>query len=95
MPADTKESLQEITDDITVTQWVAKDTYFIMKTEIEMTVEFSAEILSSLMDLPHGTLSALGEEGQMDTDITYTCLVYNHNESISVEVPPEAIEATE
>jgi hypothetical protein len=71
----------EIFQDLSVKEWVAKDTYYLMKLEIDMTAELSAEA----MGYP-------GEEGEMTLDATLTALVYNYNQPISIELPPEAEE---
>jgi hypothetical protein len=67
-----------------VKQWVAKDTYFIMKAEIDISMESTPE----LMDY-------LGEEGETTLDIALIFLAYNYNESVTIELPPEAEGAIE
>jgi len=80
LPEVPEELLDEVFSDFSVKQWVAKDTYFLMKVEIDMAMELTAEAMEV-------------EEGEMDMDITLSFLAYNHNESISIVVPPEAEEA--
>ena len=72
--------LEEAFSDFSVKQWVAKDTYFLMKAEIDMAMELTAEAMEV-------------EEGEMTMNITISLLAYNYNESISIVVPPEALEA--
>jgi hypothetical protein len=84
LPGITEELLPEVVSGFTVKQWVAKDTYFLMKAEIDMAMELTPEALG----FP-------GEEGQMTMDITISFLAYNYNKSISIVVPPEAVEATQ
>jgi hypothetical protein len=79
-----EERLQEIFKSFSVKQWVAKDTYFMMKAEMEMDVQLSAED----MGYPE-------EEGEMRMGIAINWLAYNYNQPISIVLPPEAEEATE
>jgi len=74
--------LEEVFRSFSVKQWVAKDTYFITKAEIDMVMELTPEDLG----FPE-------EEGEMTMNITMSYLAYNHNQPISIELPPEAEEA--
>jgi hypothetical protein len=65
-----------------VKQWVAKDTYFLMKVEIDMSIALTAETMGV-------------EEGEMSLDTAMTMLAYNYNQPVSIELPQEAIEAVE
>jgi hypothetical protein len=86
------EELLELPDEIfdaasysaSAKQWVAKDTYFLMKAEIEMTMYVTPES----MGFPD-------EEGEATIDIAMTLLVHDYNQPVSIELPPEAEEATE
>jgi len=80
----TEELLEEVFRSFSVKQWIAKDTYFLMKAEIDMAMETTPE----LMDY-------LGEEGEMTIDLTMSLLAYNYNQPVSIELPPEAEEAIE
>ncbi len=84
LPAVPEELLEGIFRSFSVKQWVAKDTYFLMKAEIDMSLETTPE----LMDY-------LDEEGETSLDITLIFLAYNYNQPVSIELPPEAEEATE
>ena len=84
LPPVPEESLQEIFRSFSVKQWVAKDTYFLMKAEIDMAVELTPEVMSYL-----------GEEGEMSMGITLSFLAYNYNQPVSIVLPPEAEEAVE
>ena len=77
-----EELLQEIFSSFSVKQWITKDTYFLMKAEINMTIESTPE----LMDY-------LGEEGEMILDITINFQAYNYNQPVTIKLPPEAEEA--
>jgi len=73
---------EEMFRSFSVKQWVAKDTYFLAKVEIDMTVELTPEA----MGFPE-------EEGVMTMDIAISLLAYDHNQPVSIELPPEAEEA--
>lgn len=80
----TEEIIQEIYRNFSVKQWIAKDTYFITKAEIDMAVTLTPED----MGFPE-------EEGEVTMDIGMTYLEYNHNQPVSIVLPPEAEEAIE
>jgi len=82
MPDVTEEFLQEIFRSFSVKQWVAKDTYFMTKAEIDMAVELTPEA----MGFPE-------EEGILTMDIAMVLLAYDYNQPVSIELPPEAEEA--
>ena len=69
--------LSEIITDFSVEQWIAKDTYFIRKSTVEMTMAFSFEGF------------------EMTYDIAATILIYDINEPVTIELPPEAADAVE
>jgi len=76
--------LEEIFRSFSVQQWIARDTYFLMKAEIDMAIETTPE----LMDY-------LGEEEEISLDITISFLAYNYNQPVTIVVPQEALEAIE
>ena len=80
LPEFTEEILDEAICIFSVKHWVAKDTYFLMKVEIDMAIEFNAEAMGVA-------------EGEMSIDSAMTMLIYNYNQPISIELPPEAEEA--
>jgi len=82
MPDVAEEFIQEIFRSFSVKQWVAKDTYFLTKAEIDMAVELTPEA----MGFPE-------EEGIMTMDIAISLLAYDYNQPVSIELPPEAEEA--
>lgn len=84
MPDITGELLQEMFRSFSVKQWIAKDTYFLAKVEIDMAMELTPEA----MGFP-------GEEGIMTMDIAMSILAYNYNQPVSIVLPPEAEEAVE
>jgi hypothetical protein len=79
-----EELLEEVFSGFTVKQWIAKDTYFLMKAEVIADVESTAEIMDYL-----------GEEGEMSMDITLIFLAYNYNQPVTIVLPPDAKEAIE
>jgi hypothetical protein len=84
LPTVPEELLQEVFSDFTVKQWVAKDTYFLMKAEIDMAMETTPEFMDYL-----------GEEGEITIDLTMSSLFYNYNQPVSIVLPPEAEEVKE
>lgn len=76
----------EMITDLSLEQWVAKDTYFTLKSTIDMTMTLSPET----MGLP----PELGEF-EMTYDIAMTVLIYDINEPVTIELPPEAEDAVE
>ena len=84
VPAVAEEFLQEMFRSFSVKQWVAKDTYFMAKAEMDMAVELTPEA----MGFPE-------EEGVLTMDIAMVLLAYNYNQPVSIELPPEAEEAVE
>lgn len=81
-PELTEELLDEAFYSFSVKQWIAKDTYFLTKVEIDMAIELTAEAMGV-------------EEGEVSIDSAMTMLVYNYNQPVSIELPPEAEEAIE
>ena len=79
-----EELLQEVFSGFTVKQWIAKDTYFLMKAEIDSVMQLTSEFWEYL-----------GEEGEMSIDLTLSFLAYSYNQPVSIVLPPEAEEATE
>lgn len=84
LPDVEEEFIQEMFRDFSVKQWIAKDTYFLMKAEIDMSVELTPEA----MGYPE-------EEGAMTMNIKMSLLCYNYNQPVSIVLPPEAEEATD
>ncbi|MFC2063006.1 DUF6612 family protein [Chloroflexota bacterium] len=68
--------------DFSVKQWVAKDTYFMVRAVIDMSLEVTAEA----MGVPE-------EEGTVTMDMSMDMLVYDYNQPVSIVLPPEAATA--
>jgi hypothetical protein len=79
-----EDSLQEMFRSFSVKQWVAKDTYFLAKAEIDMAMELTSEA----MGFPE-------EQGSMIMDVGMSFSGYDYNQSVSIILPPEAEEAIE
>lgn len=79
-PALTEEILDKASYSFSVKQWIAKDTYFLTKVEIDIAIELTAEAMGV-------------EEGEASIDSAMTMLMYNYNQPVSIELPPEAEEA--
>jgi hypothetical protein len=83
MPDVAKELLKEVFRSFSVKQWIAKDTYFLTKAEIDMTME----LIPEAMGLPG--------EGVLNMDISLDLQCYNYNQPVSIVLPPEAEGAVE
>ena len=87
VPAIAEEVLREAFASFSVKQWVTKDTYFLTKSEIDISMEMTPEVMD-----------ALGGEGimagMMTMNIAVSFLFYDYNQPVSIELPPEALEAS-
>ena len=84
LPPVPEELLQDIFQSFSVKQWIARDTYFLIKAEIEMAIETTPELMEYL-----------GEEVDVSVGITINFLAYNYNQPVNIEMPQEALEAIE
>jgi len=84
LPPVAQEMLPEIIRTFSVKMWIAKDTYFLAKAEIAITMELTPEAMGSLE-----------EEGQINMDIVMVLLADNYNQPVHIVLPPEAEEAEE
>jgi len=82
LPEVDEASLGEIFRNFSVKQWIAKDTYLLIKAEIGVAMELTPEA----MGYPE-------EEGEMTMDISMSLLVYDYNQPVSIVLPLEAEEA--
>jgi hypothetical protein len=76
--------IADIFRSFSVKQWVAKDTYFMTKAEIDMTLEITPEAMGQP-----------GESGILTMDITSNVRAYDYNQPVSIVLPPEAEAAIE
>ncbi len=83
VPAVAEEYLQKMFTSFSVKQWIAKDTYFPIKAEIDMVID------------PASAAMGLQAEESVPAGISMVLLFYNYNQPVSIELPPEAEEAIE
>ena len=84
LPDIADEAIRNMFDGYSVKFYVAKDTYFLMRSAIDMTIELTPD-----------DLGFPGEEGSMTMNITMDLLAYDYNLPVSIELPPEAEDAEE
>ena len=84
MPEISEDVLDGLFRDFKVKQWLAKDTFYLVKAEIEMN-----------MELEPADLGYPDEEGFMKMDIFMSMLAYNYNQPVSITLPAEAADAIE
>ena len=84
IPALAGEIIRKMYDNISLTYYIAKDTYFVISSSLDMYLELTPE------DLGHPE-----EEGLMKMDITMDSLAFDYNLPVSIELPPEAEDAIE
>ncbi|MFC1865114.1 DUF6612 family protein [Chloroflexota bacterium] len=82
-----KESFRDIFNNVSIKQWIAKDTYFITKLEIDADIEIIPEEMGFTTD-EEGLAAEL-----MALDMTINLIVYDHNQPVSIVLPQEAEEA--
>jgi len=76
--------LEDMIKKVSVKQWIAKDTLFLTKVNIQITILVTSEA----MGMPE-------EEGEMRMSIVMDMSVYDYNKPISIELPAEARNAIE
>ena len=84
IPVVTDDFISEIFRDFSVTLWVAKDTFFVNRVIIDMSVEMTPED----MGFP-------GEDGILRMDILMYMLAHDYNQPVSITLPPGAYTAVE
>ena len=84
MYAESPFDLEEVLKSYSAIQWFAKDTCLPMKATMQMTMVMSSDI----MGVP-------GEEFEMEMDVSTYVVWENYGEPVSIELPQEALEATE
>jgi len=77
-------NLKDIISSFSLNVWVAKDTFFISKAQMEMTLLLTSEVLGT---------SAGGDE--MTLNMSLDLQAHDYNQPVSIELPPEALKATE
>jgi len=79
--------LEEVIADFSVMQWIAKDTYFIRKTTVNLLMVFTPESLG-LTPEPYSSFVPTA-------DMAITIIMHHINQPVTIELPPEAAEAEE
>jgi len=69
---------EEVIKEVSIRQWIAKDTFFLVRGEIQMTVHLTSEALGMPED-----------EGQVTSRMDMYVVAYDYNEPVSIELPPE------
>ena len=79
--------IEELVSELSFKQWIAKDTYFTLKTNMDLTLELTPESL----DMEAET------DGDFDgtAEIALVISLHHINEPVTIELPPEALEAEE
>ena len=77
-------NLKDMISSFSLNVWVAKDTFFISKAQMEMTLLLTSEVLGA---------SAGGDE--MTLNMSLDLQAHDYNQPVSIELPPEALKATE
>lgn len=77
--------LAELYQELSVKEWLAKDSYLLQKTEIEL-----------VMEVRPGDVGATGDDfDKMTIDIGMTMRFYDYDQPFTVVLPPEALDAEE
>jgi len=79
--------LEDVITDYAVRQWVAKDTYFTLKTTESLTMVFTPESF--------GISPELVGEFYVTADMAIVITLHHINEPVTIELPPEAEDAVE
>ncbi|MDY6916995.1 MAG: DUF6612 family protein [Chloroflexota bacterium] len=78
---------EELITDVSVTQWVAQDTFFTRKTAIDLTMALTPEALGVSSE----------EAGDFDgtAELALVTTMHHINQPVTIELPPEAEQAAE
>jgi len=74
-----EEAFREAAKVYSAKYWVARDTYLIIKTEVEAAYTFPAAISG-----------IYGEDEIIEMNISVTCLFYDYDQPVSIVLPPQA-----
>jgi hypothetical protein len=72
-------NLTDLYKNFSCKEWIAKDSYLLMRVELEMVME----------------MSGTDDFGEITVDVTMVENFYDYNQPVSIELPPEALEAEE
>jgi hypothetical protein len=77
--------LADLCKELSIKAWIAKDSYLLMKSEVEMVLEMSASDLGAIA----------GDADKVTIDVKMVESFYDYNQPVSIELPPEALDAEE
>ncbi len=77
--------LGELYQELSVKEWLAKDSYWVMRVEVEMVMEMGPDDVGATSD----------DFDQMTMDVDMIMNFYDYNQPVSIELPPEALDAEE
>ena len=78
-------NLADLLKEMSVKEWIAKDSYRVMKTEVDMVMEMRpADVGATEADFE-----------KMTMDINMGMSFYDYNQPVSITLPPEALDAPE
>lgn len=78
-------NLADLFEEMRVNEWIAKDSYQVLKTEVYLRMQMHPEDVGA-------------DEADFDKmvmDMNMTTRLYDYNQPVSIELPPEALEAEE
>ncbi len=76
--------MSKILDNFTVKEWIAKDSYLVIKQQIGIKLDMAS------LDTGNST-----SVDQMKMDMSATITYYDYGKPVTIELPPEALNATE
>lgn len=81
------ENLEELLDktSLSIEEWIAKDSSLLMKVQANMRVEVTPDDVGATPE----------DFDKMTMDLSTVMTVYDYNQPVSIELPPEALEAPE
>jgi len=78
-------NLADLFKEMSIKEWIAKDSYWVMKTEVDMVMEMRpADVGATEADFE-----------KMTMDINIVERLYDYNQPVSITLPPEALNAPE
>jgi hypothetical protein len=77
--------LAELYKELSVKEWLAKDNYQLQRTEVKIVMEMSPEDVGATSD----------DFDKMTIDMNMSMRFYAYNQPVSIELPPEALDAEE
>jgi hypothetical protein len=78
------ENFDEMVESFSVKYWIAKDTYYLAKSEMIVKMEITPE-----------AMGVYDEEGSVSLDMNMSLHMFNYNKELSFELPSEAEDAIE